>query len=50
MPPEWELTLNVSVINYGPPNDIESYVQAFGRVGRDGMNSEALLLFYGRQL
>ena len=27
----------------------ESYVQAFGRVGRDGMNSEALLLFHGRQ-
>lgn len=25
------------VINYGPPNDIESYVQAFGRVGRDGI-------------
>ena len=38
------------VINYGPPNDIESYVQAFGRVGRDGMNSEALLLFHDHQL
>lgn len=38
------------VISYSPPNDIESYVQAFGRVGRDGMNSETLLLFHGRQL
>ena len=38
------------VINYGPPNDIESYVQAFGRAGRDGGNSEAVLLFHGRQL
>ena len=38
------------VINYGPPNDIESYVQAFGRAGRDGAHSEALLLFHGLQL
>lgn len=38
------------VINYGPPNTIEAYVQAFGRVGGDGANSEALLLFHGHQL
>lgn len=38
------------VINYDPPNDVVSYVQAFGRVGRDGMSSEALLLFRGHQL
>ena len=38
------------VINYVPPTKIESYVQAFGRAGRDGTNSEALLLFHGRQL
>ena len=38
------------VINYGPPNDIKSYVQAFGRAGRDGRNSEAVLLFHGRKL
>ena len=38
------------VINYGPPNNMESYVQAFGRAGRDGKNSEALLLFHGHQL
>ena len=38
------------VINYGPRNNMESYVQAFGRAGRDGKNSEALLLFHGHQL
>ena len=32
------------VINYGPPNSME------GRAGRDGKNSEALLLFHGHQL
>ena len=37
------------VINYGPPNKPESCEQAFGRVGRDGTNSEALLLFHGQQ-
>ena len=38
------------VINYGPRNNMESYLQAFGRGGRDGKNSEALLLFHGHQL
>ena len=38
------------VINYGPPNKIDSYKQAFGRAGSDGTNSEALLLFHGQQL
>ena len=38
------------VINYGPPPDIESYVQAFGRAGRDGEQSEALLMYHGHQL
>ena len=38
------------LINYGPRNNMESYVQAFGRAGRDGKNSEALLLFHGHQL
>lgn len=38
------------IINYGPPSDIESYIQEFGRAGRDGNQSEALLMFHGRQL
>ena len=38
------------VIHYGPPNNMESYAQAFGRARRDGKNSEALLLFHGHQL
>jgi len=36
------------VINYVPPNNIDSYVQALGRAGRDGTIPEALLLFHGR--
>ena len=38
------------VINYGPPSDNESYIQELGRAGRDGKQSEALLIFHGRQL
>ena len=38
------------IINYGPPADIESYMQELGRAGRDGKQSEALLMFHGRQL
>ncbi|XP_044170887.1 ATP-dependent DNA helicase RecQ-like, partial [Acropora millepora] len=38
------------IINYGPPSDIESYMQELGRAGRDGKQSEALLMFHGRQL
>lgn len=37
------------IINYGPPSDIESYIQELGRAGRDGNQSEALM-FHGRQL
>ena len=38
------------IINYGPPSDIESYIQELGRARRDGKQSEALLIFHGRQL
>lgn len=37
------------VINYGPPKDMDSFVQEFGRAGRDGRTSMALLLFNGKQ-
>lgn len=33
------------VIHWGPPEDIEQYVQATGRAGRDGKRSHAILLF-----
>ena len=33
------------VVHWGPPEDIEQYVQATGRAGRDGKPSHAILLF-----
>lgn len=37
------------VVHWGPPQDIEQYVQATGRAGRDGSTSHAILL-YGKGL
>lgn len=37
------------VINYGPPKDMDGFVQQFGRAGRDGGFAMALLLFNGKQ-
>ena len=39
-----------NVIHYGPPRDIESYMQAYGRAGRDGSRAHSLILYNGRQL
>ena len=33
------------VVHWGPPEDIEQYVQATGRAGRDGKVSHAVMLF-----
>ena len=33
------------VIHWGPPEDIEQYVQATRRAGRDGNNSHAVMLY-----
>lgn len=37
------------VINYGPPKDMDSFVQQFGRAGRDGGQATALLLYNAKQ-
>lgn len=37
------------VINYGPPRDMDGFVQQFGRAGRDGGVAMAILLFNGKQ-
>ena len=36
---------NRRVPNWGPPTDIEQYVQEIGRAGRDGKESLAILMF-----
>ena len=34
-----------SVIHFGPPNDVETYIQQTGRSGRDGKVSHCIMLF-----
>ena len=38
------------VINYGPPNSIEQYLQQCGRAGRDQQQSIAAIVWHGRQM
>ena len=38
-----------SVIHIGPPKDMDSFVQQFGRCGRDGSQAVALLLYNNKQ-
>ena len=33
------------VINFGAPDNVDDYIQQTGRVGRDGLQSEAILLW-----
>ena len=35
------------ILHFGPSKNIESYIQESGRAGRDGSNSECILLFNG---
>ena len=38
------------IVNYGPPRDLESYMQAFGRAGRDGSDAHSIILYHGSQM
>lgn len=38
-----------NVVNYGPPKDMDNFLQQIGRAGRDGTSSKSLLLYHGRQ-
>ncbi|XP_022794673.1 uncharacterized protein LOC111333389 isoform X2 [Stylophora pistillata] len=39
-----------TVINYGPPREVEEFVQQIGRAGRDGQPALAVLLYNGHHL
>ena len=38
------------VIHYGPPREVDYFVQEIGRAGRDGKPARSLLLFHGLHL
>ena len=38
------------VVSYGPPQDMDTFVQHLGRAGRDGAQSSHLLVYHGRQI
>ena len=38
------------VVSYGPPQDMDTFVQHVGWAGRDGVQSSHLLVYYGRQV
>lgn len=35
-----------TIIHYGPPNDLDDYLQESGRAGRDGQQSQAILVTF----
>lgn len=39
-----------TVVNYGPPREVEEFVQEIGRAGRDGQSALAVLLYNGQHL
>ena len=38
------------VVHYGPPSNIDDYIQHIGRAGRSGRQAHAVLLYSGKQL
>ena len=42
-----ELQRSYKVIHFGPPQSIEAYLEESGRCGREGEQSDALLLYNG---
>ena len=38
------------IIHWGPPSDVESYIQEVGRAGRDGLEAAAILHYTGADL
>ena len=38
------------VVHYGPPRNVEDFLQEIGRSGRDGKSAMAILLFRGKHL
>lgn len=38
------------IVHWGPPKDLDSFVQQLGRAGRDGMQSSEILIYNGRHL
>ncbi|XP_074641205.1 ATP-dependent DNA helicase RecQ-like [Tubulanus polymorphus] len=39
-----------NVVNFGPPYDVDMFLQMLGRAGRDGKQSDHILIYNGRQL
>ena len=38
------------IIHWGPPSDLESYIQETGRAGRDGRSANAIVYFSNKDL
>ncbi|XP_064641927.1 ATP-dependent DNA helicase RecQ-like [Lineus longissimus] len=39
-----------NVINYGPPQDMDTFIQQIGRAGRDGTQAQHLLVYHKHQM
>ena len=39
-----------NILHYGPPKDLDAFIQQLGRAGRDGTQSYQMLIYNGRHL